>query len=545
MTTNPPTAPETLVPDTHSLTANDTTQGSVARVGAVVSVAQSVLFVVIGAAGLVLGVDRLADAGFAGMAEANIAAFRVLCAAFVVIAVLGLAITGAEQELIEARNAGVARFGAAVAYLGHAGTIAAFSWWLLHAANTTLPAAGPDAIVPIEWAVMFELVFVGAWVWIIAALMWGDPTWPRGFVALSVAKATSFWFAFAAVLTHQKPLIVLGLGAVTFVTGPWWHLWIPMLFQLPRLPSRDDPAVQSAGPVSREATVAVDATAVADAVDVAIAGRDVTLHGTLRHRDPAAAAVLLLPGLGFHSFEYEPLATRLAAAGLNTFSLDYRGHGRSGGPRGRWTLDDLTADTCRAVDVLQQRGSGPIVVFGNSLGAMIGIRAAAQDERISGVIAANAPTRAAEWALTPFRRVLFAALKLVTPLAPVRVSVNHFLPYRRLIDDPAWLAVIRGDPLIRDARRLDVTALTALLDDWDGVRAVTGLRTPLLILQGRHDHLQPPRQGDQLAAAAPPGTRHQRIDTGHLPHLEDPDLLATLVLDWITELTSRQPKEPS
>ncbi len=77
---------------------------------------------------------------------------------------------------------------------------------------------------------MFELVFVGAWVWIIAAVMRGQPSWPTGFVALSVAKAASFWLAFIAFLTGQKPMIVLGLGAVTFVTGPLWHLWIPRLF---------------------------------------------------------------------------------------------------------------------------------------------------------------------------------------------------------------------------------------------------------------------------------------------------------------------------
>jgi len=60
--------------------------------------------------------------------------------------------------------------------------------------------------------------------------MRGSPFWPTGFVAFSVAKATSFWFAFAAFLTDQKVLIVIGLGTVAFLTGPAWHLWIPRLF---------------------------------------------------------------------------------------------------------------------------------------------------------------------------------------------------------------------------------------------------------------------------------------------------------------------------
>ncbi|MGE5135751.1 MAG: hypothetical protein ACM32E_22930 [Gemmatimonadota bacterium] len=92
--------------------------GSVLRLGAAVSVVQSALFVVIGAAGLMLGADRLVNDGFASLAAANLTVFRLLCSAFVLI----------------------------------------------------------------------------------------------------------------AVLSDQKWLIVVGLGAVTFLTGPAWHLWIPRLF---------------------------------------------------------------------------------------------------------------------------------------------------------------------------------------------------------------------------------------------------------------------------------------------------------------------------
>jgi hypothetical protein len=202
---------------------------SVLKLGAVVSVLQSMLFVVIGATGLMLGVDRLTGGGFAGLALADPNASRVLCLAFVLIAVLGLAITGAERALIEPSNAGLAKWGAVLAYLGHAGTIAFFSWWLIGSFHIS-SRVGLDVIAPLDWGVMFELAFVGAWVWIIATLMRGQPAWPMGFVVLSVVKAASFGFAFIAFLTDEKWMIVLGLGAVTFVTGPLWHLWIPRLF---------------------------------------------------------------------------------------------------------------------------------------------------------------------------------------------------------------------------------------------------------------------------------------------------------------------------
>ncbi len=201
---------------------------SVLRLGAAVSVVQSGLFVLIGAMALVLGVDRLRMYGFAALAAATPVAFRVLCAAFVLIALLGLAITPAEQALIESADAALARFGATLAYLGHAGTIAVFSWWLLNTRGTEAPPQTLDTIAPITWAVMFELVFVGAWVWIIAAgiARGRESYWPPRFLGFSIAKAVSFWFGFAAFVVNDKWMIIFGVGAVTLVTGPLWHLWV-------------------------------------------------------------------------------------------------------------------------------------------------------------------------------------------------------------------------------------------------------------------------------------------------------------------------------
>jgi hypothetical protein len=204
---------------------------SVLRLGAAASVIQSVLFVVIGVVALVLGVDQLVDDGFAGFTATDATAFRVLCVAFILIAALGLAITPAERALIEPANAGWAGFGAALAYLGHAGTIAFFSWWLLTTAGDVRAAGDLDVIAPIDWGVMFELVFVGAWVWIIAGVMRGDRSSPRGFLWLSVVKASAFWFTFVAFLALEPWMLVLGLGAVTFFAGPLWHLWIARIMR--------------------------------------------------------------------------------------------------------------------------------------------------------------------------------------------------------------------------------------------------------------------------------------------------------------------------
>jgi len=191
---------------------------------------------------------------------------------------------------------------------------------------------------------------------------------------------------------------------------------------------------------------------------------ELDLYARLRHCADQVPAVVLLSGLGFHTFEYEPFAIQLAAAGFNTLSFDYRGHGRSPGPRGRWTLGELTADCQHAIGFARQRHRGPIVLFGNSLGAMVAILAGARDARPSTVIAANCPAHTGDFLLTRPRRALFAVMKLTGPVAPLRLSVDHFIAYRQLIDDPSWVATMQRDPLIADARRLSAGTLRELLE---------------------------------------------------------------------------------
>jgi pimeloyl-ACP methyl ester carboxylesterase len=275
---------------------------------------------------------------------------------------------------------------------------------------------------------------------------------------------------------------------------------------------------------------------------------DLELYGRLRlgMGTSAAPTLVLLPGLGFHTFEYEPLATLLADRSVGSLSIDYRGHGHSGGARGSWSLPELTIDTRRAIDLATERGADSVVLFGNSLGAMVAILAGAADERVSGVMAANAPDRIGDFLLTRPRRVLFAVAKAAARAVPLRISVGHFYGYDQLIDDPRWRSVIEQDPLIADARRLSVRAYRALLEDWDGRRAVTDLHKPLLLIQGHHDRLQPPTQGERLLAAAGQSAELTFVDTGHLPHLERPAAVASVVTDWLQRhgLMDQRPGSP-
>jgi pimeloyl-ACP methyl ester carboxylesterase len=103
---------------------------------------------------------------------------------------------------------------------------------------------------------------------------------------------------------------------------------------------------------------------------------------------PGAPAVILLHGYPANKADLLPVAGALAPE-FTVLLLDLRGLGDS---QGRVTTLGLRErdDLRRAVEFLQGRSTGPIGVFGLSLGGAVAILAAAQEPRIRAV-AAYAP----------------------------------------------------------------------------------------------------------------------------------------------------------
>ncbi len=206
---------------------------SILKIGACVSIVQSGLFEIIALSAMGLGIDQFVEGGFGNLYQQSHALFLLLCFAFVLIAILGIAITPAEKEVIKEYNKGLATLGRNFAYLGHAGTIIFFSWWIFLVSGhgevqTTIQMA--DVIMSIKWGVMFELFFVGAWVWIIAYVIFRYRALTNRFGGISIAKAISFWFTFVAFIVNDKILCVIGLTLTAVIFGPLWHAWIAGIF---------------------------------------------------------------------------------------------------------------------------------------------------------------------------------------------------------------------------------------------------------------------------------------------------------------------------
>jgi uncharacterized protein len=182
------------------------------------------------------------------------------------------------------------------------------------------------------------------------------------------------------------------------------------------------------------------------AEDVWIAARDGSrLHGLyLPAQKPRRATVLHLHGNAENLSSHVHLVSWLPAQGYDVLALDYRGYGRSQGAAG---VDAMHQDAEAALAWLVARGAettGPLIVFGQSIGASVAIRVAARSPLRGHVIAviADSPfsgyrriareklaepwmTWPLQWPLSWLIGDRHAAIDVVAEVSPIPLLLIH------------------------------------------------------------------------------------------------------------------------
>jgi pimeloyl-ACP methyl ester carboxylesterase len=291
------------------------------------------------------------------------------------------------------------------------------------------------------------------------------------------------------------------------------------------------------------------------------------LLGRRRPRGPARRApVLLLHGIAMNRLaldfgdERHSLAAALAAAGLDCFALDLRGHGGSrpgpGAPRD-WTLDDyLALDLPAALDAVRAlTGEPQALLVGHSQGALLALAAAARfPERVRGVVALAPPIR-----LAPRAPALLRALPALARLRLTRLGAQLVAPFAGLWQPAAaGLAIQRAEMERPVYRRLLANAIEDLpvgvvaqfadfaredrfgsLDGAVDHRAgLAGCRQPALFVAAPEDGIAPPAVvaeacerwgGEKAMLVAPAGVGHTDLILGR----RAPETLFPAVRDWL------------
>lgn len=249
-------------------------------------------------------------------------------------------------------------------------------------------------------------------------------------------------------------------------------------------------------------------------------------------------ALLMLHGAGGACHSWRGL-TPLLRDHFRVITVDLPGQGFTRlGARHRCGLDAMAEDLRLLV---QQEGWQPLAYIGHSAGAAVALRLAELCPP-KAVVGINA-------ALGQFEGVagwLFPAMAKVLAAAPFVAQI-----FSRLAGNPARVASLlastgsqiddRGQALYLHLLRMPshVDATLSMMAQWtlDGLVArLPENDTPCLLLTASNDRAVPPSVSANAALRMPNARWHDIAGLGHLVHEEAPDIVAPLILEFLTTL---------
>lgn len=244
------------------------------------------------------------------------------------------------------------------------------------------------------------------------------------------------------------------------------------------------------------------------------------------------ATISLIHGLGEHSGRYQHVAEFLTSQGIAVYSMDNRGHGKSGGVRGHV---DQFEDYMRDIDLLIQTVQKdypdlPAFLYGHSLGGILVLNYALRRKPVvKGVIATSPGLRTA----LEDQKAKIAISKAIASILP-KLSIATGLDPKHISHDKEVIRKYQEDPLVHDRGTpgLAVNLLKSI--EW-AYQHAHEFPVPLLIMHGTQDQIAYAR-GSQEFASKVQGDCTLKLWDGmaHETHNEPgkEEVLAYL-LDWI------------
>jgi pimeloyl-ACP methyl ester carboxylesterase len=201
--------------------------------------------------------------------------------------------------------------------------------------------------------------------------------------------------------------------------------------------------------------------------------------------------------------------------------------GFSGQPRPDWfnSVDDLAITYLELLTRLNLRD---VIVVGSSMGGWIAAEMAVRNpSRLSGLILIDA-------AGIQVDGHQIADVSTLTPDQLMALSYHNPAPFRI---DPATL---RPEQIAERAANFQALAVYSGgpgMNDPKLRRRLRGVTIPVLVVWGASDGVIDPDYGRAYAQAFPNARFHLIPEAGHLPHIEQPERLFTLVWQFIDSLT--------
>ncbi len=265
----------------------------------------------------------------------------------------------------------------------------------------------------------------------------------------------------------------------------------------------------------------------------------------------AGPVVLLLHGFLEHAHVWDWVAPRLVAAGYHVFALDWRGHGDSSwiGAGGYYHFVDYVADLAGVVRALADR----VLLVGHSMGGGAAVLyAGTEPERLDALVSIEGlgvpesdPDTAPERVVTWLHDLDRAAARPRRPVSAAAAAARLRERSPHLSEDAALHLVKHGtrevggerlwkfDPL-HQTRAPQPTPLAQARAFW---RRVT---CPVLYIEGADSWLRLPAGDVDERVATLHAQRATLAGAGHHPHLEQPEELARVLLEFFGRVAGKE-----
>jgi pimeloyl-ACP methyl ester carboxylesterase len=279
-----------------------------------------------------------------------------------------------------------------------------------------------------------------------------------------------------------------------------------------------------------------------DGARAGASGAFVTLSEGVTHYETAGPdagpAVVLVHGFSVPAFIWSPTFEALGDAGFRVVRYDLFGRGYSDRPRGRY---DLARFDRQLMDLIKALGLGPAVhLMGLSMGGAVAVGFADRHPQrvrsLTLIDPAGFPMEA-PWTLKLLRVPVLGEVLISTVGRRVLVSglvrdfrVPEQLPAlaRQYLAQMRYRGFMRA--LLSTIRHGPLQTMAA------AYQRVGAQGLPVLLIWGREDTTVPFALSRWVRAAMPKAEFHAIAGAGHVPHMERPELVNGLLIDFLSRM---------
>ena len=242
--------------------------------------------------------------------------------------------------------------------------------------------------------------------------------------------------------------------------------------------------------------------------------------------------VVLLHGLADTCHDWDEIIPGLASAGYSTFAADLPGHGKSphATDPSEYTINTVMSVIEAWIDLLKL--DLPMVMIGHSLGGYLCLEYAIRHPQACDQMILIAPLFTPRQ-ISPVIYNLLKRTKITEKalrMAPADILTGA-LRLSPLVQAPIPPHLCRQKAIDFKTADPAVMRLPSTIDDL--CPRIPGIQIPTLIIWGKNDLTLNPSLYPALVAGMPSATAKALKDTGHQPHIQRPEAVSKLILDYL------------